>query len=313
VTAPIQFGGGLRTLDDIQLALELGAERVVLGTVAVDNPQLVADAILRFGAKRIVIGLDAKDGKVATHGWQSVSTHDVVELGHQMAAMGVQLVLYTDISRDGMLSGVNVEATSRLGDITGLQVIASGGVAGIEDIERLKRHEHYGIDGVIVGQALYTGRLDLAQAIATARQPIRRRSAGLIPVRTGRHGVEFLLLFNLFFEQWQFPRGGVRPAESDMACALREFSEETGLPVGKVHEACRTELNYSVQIRNLEMRRTIVYYLAEIKVGDLRLGHDNHSEARWVTAQEAWELLSETSPEQMPALDAALAYLTEQG
>jgi phosphoribosylformimino-5-aminoimidazole carboxamide ribotide isomerase len=313
VTAPIQFGGGLRTLDDIQLALELGAERVVLGTVAVDNPQLVADAILRFGAKRIVIGLDAKDGKVATHGWQSVSTHDVVELGHQMAAMGVQLVLYTDISRDGMLSGVNVEATSRLGDITGLQVIASGGVAGIEDLERLKRHEHYGIDGVIVGQALYTGRLDLAQAIATARQPIRRRSAGLIPVRTGRHGVEFLLLFNLFFEQWQFPRGGVRPAESDMACALREFSEETGLPVGKVHEACRTELNYSVQIRNLEMRRTIVYYLAEIKVGDLRLGHDNHSEARWVTAQEAWELLSETSPEQMPALDAALAYLTEQG
>ncbi len=313
VTAPIQFGGGLRTLDDIQLALELGADRVVLGTVAVDNPQLVADAILRFGAKRIVIGLDAKDGKVATHGWQSVSTHDVVELGHQMAAMGVQLVLYTDIGRDGMLSGVNVETTSRLGDITGLQVIASGGVAGIEDIERLKRHEHYGIDGVIVGQALYTGRLDLAQAIATARQPIRRRSAGLIPVRKGRHGVEFLLLFNLFFEQWQFPRGGVRPAESDMACALREFAEETSLPVGKVHEACRTELNYSVQIRNLEMRRTIVYYLAEIKAGDLRLGHDNHSEARWVTAQEAWELLSETSPEQMPALDAALAYLTEQG
>jgi 8-oxo-dGTP pyrophosphatase MutT (NUDIX family) len=163
-----------------------------------------------------------------------------------------------------------------------------------------------------VGQALYAGRLDLAQAIATAHQPIRRRSAGLIPVRKGRHGVEFLLLFNLFFEQWQFPRGGVRAAESDMACALREFAEETSLPVGKVYEACRTELNYSVQIRNLEMRRTIVYYLAEIKAGDLRLGHDNHSEARWVTAQEAWELLSETSPEQMPALDAALAYLTEQ-
>lgn len=114
VTVPIQFGGGLRTLDDIQLALELGADRVVLGTVAIDNPRLVSEALLRWGADRIVVGIDAREGKVATHGWQTTSSVDVIDLGHQMQALGVTCVVYTDIGRDGMLSGVNVEMTARL-------------------------------------------------------------------------------------------------------------------------------------------------------------------------------------------------------
>jgi phosphoribosylformimino-5-aminoimidazole carboxamide ribotide isomerase len=308
VSVPIQFGGGLRTIEDIQLALELGADRVVLGTVAVENRGLVADALLRWGADRIAIGIDARDGKVATHGWQETSRVDAVDLGHQMHALGIQHVIFTDISRDGMLNGVNVEATSRFGDVTGLKVIASGGVAGIADIEALKDHEYYNIEGVVVGQAIYTGNLDLRAAIDLGRSPLKRLSAGLVPVRKGPAGIEFLLLYNLFFEQWQFPRGAVLKGESERTCALREFREATGLKVHKVYEECRTELHYTVVIRDYDMERTIVYFLAEVEAGEVRLGNENHGEARWTPAQEAWELLTETSPEQLPALDGALAY-----
>jgi phosphoribosylformimino-5-aminoimidazole carboxamide ribotide isomerase len=304
----IQFGGGLRTMEDIQLALELGADRVVLGTVAVENRNLVSDALLRWGPERIAIGIDARDGKVATHGWQETSRIDAVDLGHQMHALGVQHVIFTDISRDGMLSGVNVEATSRFGDVTGLKVIASGGVASLADIEALKDHEHYNIEGVVVGQAIYTGNLDLRAAIDLGRSPLKRLSAGIVPVREGNAGLEFLLLYNFFFEQWQFPRGTVLKGESERACALREFREETGLKVRKLYEDCRTELHYTVVIRDYDLERTIVYFLAEVDAGEVRLGNENHGEARWVPAQEAWELLTETSPEQLPALDAALAY-----
>lgn len=308
VEAPIQFGGGLRTLEDIQLALELGADRVVLGTVAVENRGLVSEALSRWGANRIAIGIDARDGKVATHGWQETSRVDAVDLGHQMHALGVQHVIFTDISRDGMLKGVNVEATSRFGDVTGLKVIASGGVAGIEDIEMLKGHEHYNIEGVIVGQAIYTGHLDLAAAIETARLPLTRLSAGLVPVRRGPAGFEFLLLYNLFYEQWQFPRGALLKGENERAGALREFADATGLHVRALHESCRSELHYTVVIRDYDLERTIVYFLAEVDGDEVRLGNENHGEARWAGAQEAWELLTETSPEQLPALDAALAY-----
>lgn len=309
VTIPIQFGGGLRTHEDIRLALELGADRVVLGTVAVEQPRLVSEAVEKWGADRIVVGIDARDGKVATHGWQSVSRVDAVELGHQMHALGVRRVVYTDISRDGMLSGVNVEATARLGDITGLSVIASGGVASIQDIEMLKAHEHYNIDGVITGQAIYTDALDLAEAIRLGHQPLRRRSAGIVPFRITPAGPEFLLLFNLFFDQWQFPRGGLKEGESDVACAMRELQEEAGLEITRLYDECRVELNYLCHIRDYTIDRTVIYYLAEVESGDLRLGNENHCEARWVSPQEAWELLTETGPEQLPALDAASAYL----
>jgi len=309
VKIPIQFGGGLRTLDDIQLALQLGADRVVLGTVAIENPALVSTALLRWGADRIVIGIDARDGKVATHGWQSTSRVDAIDLGHQMQAQGVRRVVYTDISRDGMLSGVNLPMTTRMGDLTGLKVIASGGVANLADIEALKTHEHYNIDGVITGQAIYTGTLNLAAAIQVGHRTLRLCSAGLIPFRIEAGKAEFLLLYNLFFEQWQFPRGGSHHNEGEIACARREFSEEAGLPVRKVFKNCRSELNYTTSIRGYEIERTVVYYLAEIGPGEIRLGDENHCEARWVSAQEAWELLAETGPEQLPALDTALAFL----
>lgn len=309
VSTSIQFGGGLRTIADIELAFKLGANRVILGTVAVEDPDLVRTAINKWGAEQIVVSLDARDGKVATHGWQKTSDIDVIELGHHMHALGVRRVLFTDIARDGMLSGVNVEASARLGDVTDLQVIASGGVANIGDIERLKAREHYNIDGVIAEQALYTGNLDLVTAIEIAQRPITKRSAGIVPFRHGANGPEFLLLFNLFFEQWQFPRGGIKNDESAQTCALREFSFETGLTVKNLFEDSQTVLDYTTQIRGYNLERTIVYYLGEILPGEVTLGNENHCEARWLSADQTWELLTETSPEQLPALDAALAYL----
>ncbi len=309
VSVPIQFGGGLRTLDDIQLVLELGAARVVLGTVALENPDLVALALEQWGADRIVVSIDACEGKVATHGWKSVSQVDAIDLGYRMHAIGIKRVIFSDINCNGGVNGVNVEASARLGDITDLFVIANGGVADLQDIERLKAYEHYNIDGVVIGQALYTEHLSLGDAVALGHQALRRRSAGIIPYRLHEGRVEFLLLFNLFFEQWQFPRGGIQEQEDEQQCARREFDEETGLPILKFHEACRTVLQYTASIRNYEIERTIVYYLAEVGSQEVQLGHEDHCEARWLTAYECWELLTETSPEQLPALDAAVAYL----
>jgi len=309
VDVPIQFGGGLRTLDDIRLALELGADRVLLGTIAIEKPELVALALEQWGPDRIVVGIDVRNGKVATHGWQSVSEVDPIELGHRMYAIGIRRVIYTDISRDGMLSGVNVKETTQLGDLTSLRVIAGGGVGDIYDIGRLKAHEHYNVEGVIVGRAIYMGTLELSQAIAVGHQPLKRSSAGIVPFRYHNGQVEFLLLFNLFFEQWQFPRGSVDGEECNQACAIREFEEETGLSVKKLHEQCRSVLEYISLIRDYEIERKIVYYLAEVYSHEVRLGHENHCEARWMKAREAWEVLTETAPEQLPALDTAVAYL----
>lgn len=309
ISTSMQFGGGLRTFTDIELAFKLGANRVVLGTIAVEDPDLVRSAINKWGAEKIIVSMDARDGKIATRGWQKTSDIDVIELGHHMHALGVRRVLFTDIARDGMLSGVNVEASARLGDVTDLQVIASGGVANIDDIERLKAHEHYNIDGVIAGQALYTGNLDLASAIEVSQRPITKRSAGIVPFRCGIDGPEFLLLFNLFFEQWQFPRGGIKNDESAHICALREFTVETGLTVKKLFEDSQTVLDYTTQIRGYDIERTIVYYLGEVSPGEITLGNENHCEARWLSADETWELLTETSPDQLPAFDASLAYL----
>jgi phosphoribosylformimino-5-aminoimidazole carboxamide ribotide isomerase len=176
---PIQFGGGVRSLADVETALDLGATRVILGTVAVQNPDLVEEMIARFGPERIVIGIDARDGQVATHGWLRTSDTTAVALGQAMRSKGVGRIVYTDIARDGMLTGVNVDATAELALATGLRVIASGGVASLEDIVRLGASRSYSpgsgstgqIEGVIIGQALYTGAVSLPDTIRTARNP----------------------------------------------------------------------------------------------------------------------------------------------
>ena len=169
---PIQFGGGLRTVADVSQALELGATRVVLGTVAVRQPEIVEAAITRFGAERIVVGIDARGGLVATHGWRETSALDALTVARRMRELGVLRVVYTDIARDGTLLGVNVAATAALARASGLKLIASGGVASLADIRALSRHQADGTEGVIIGQALYTGALDLREAIALGRKEV---------------------------------------------------------------------------------------------------------------------------------------------
>ena len=169
IDIPIQVGGGIRSIDDIERLLDMGVTRIILGTIAVQRPRQVLDIIGRFGAKQAILGLDADAnvGKVATHGWQTTSDQDIVDFGQQMAAMGVTHVVFTDISRDGTLEGANVEASELLADQTGMQVIVSGGVAGPDDIRRAKTAGR-GIHGIIIGRALYTGDIDLAEALAIA-------------------------------------------------------------------------------------------------------------------------------------------------
>ena len=177
VDVPLQLGGGVRTLADIEEALKRGMERVILGTVALREPQVVAQAIERFGAERIVVSIDSREGKVAVHGWQEVSQVSALALGQAMRTQGVRRVVYTDIARDGMLTGLNVEATRRLAEETGLRVIASGGVASLEDIRALQDIEPCGVEGVIVGQALYTGAISLPDALALVRACAGRQGA----------------------------------------------------------------------------------------------------------------------------------------
>jgi phosphoribosylformimino-5-aminoimidazole carboxamide ribotide isomerase len=157
----IQFGGGLRSIADIAAALSRGAARVVVGTLALEQPEVLREAVERFGSERVAVGLDAQGGRVKTRGWQSDGGSAVIAIGRQIRSAGVNLVVHTDIGRDGDLSGVNRAASIELARETGLQVIASGGVNSIEDVLRLK--DTAGIAGVIIGRALYTGAIDLKQ------------------------------------------------------------------------------------------------------------------------------------------------------
>lgn len=160
---PVQFGGGIRTPDQIELALTSGIARVVLGTIAVQQPQIVIEAVQRYGTDAICVGLDARDGRITTHGWQVKSDLTPAELGHEMARHGVRHVLFTDVSRDGKLQGVNVEATVELAQQTGLDVIASGGVNKLDDLHHLSASGVVG--GVVIGMALYTGAFTLTEAL----------------------------------------------------------------------------------------------------------------------------------------------------
>jgi phosphoribosylformimino-5-aminoimidazole carboxamide ribotide isomerase len=164
VNVPIQTGGGVRTLDDIKQRLDLGIERVIIGTMAIKNPDFVREAVQRFGSKHIAVGIDAKNGKVATHGWEQVSDIEAVDFARTMKAMGVEVIIYTDISKDGTMAGPNIEQTKALVDATGMDIIASGGVSKMQDLENTQA---IGVQGTIIGKALYLNAIALDEAIAT--------------------------------------------------------------------------------------------------------------------------------------------------
>ena len=160
---PIQLGGGIRDLDTIERYLDDGLSFIIIGTAAVKSPGFLKDACTAFGG-HILVGLDAKDGKVATDGWSKLTGHEVVDLGLKFQDYGVEGVIYTDIGRDGMLTGINIDATVKLAQALTIPVFASGGLAGIADIEKLCAVEDEGVEGVICGRSIYTGALDFATA-----------------------------------------------------------------------------------------------------------------------------------------------------
>jgi phosphoribosylformimino-5-aminoimidazole carboxamide ribotide isomerase len=164
---PVQLGGGLRDLDTIERYIDGGVSFVVIGTAAVKNPGFLHDACSAFGG-HVIVALDAKDGKVATDGWSKLTGHDVVDLGRKFEDYGVDAILYTDIGRDGMLTGVNVAATVELARAVKIPVMASGGVASVADIEQLCAVEEDGVEAVVLGRSLYEGTLDFKAAQARA-------------------------------------------------------------------------------------------------------------------------------------------------
>src|SRR5574343_2036299 len=160
---PVQLGGGIRDLDTIERCLDDGLSYVIIGTAAVKNPGFLHDACGAFPG-HIIVGLDAKDGKVATDGWSKMSGHEVIDLAKKFEAYGVEAIIYTDIGRDGMMGGVNIEATVKLAQAVSIPVIASGGVHVLADVEALCEVQDEGIEGVICGRSIYEGTLDLATA-----------------------------------------------------------------------------------------------------------------------------------------------------
>ncbi len=164
---PIQLGGGIRDLDTIERYLDDGLSYVVIGTAAVKNPGFLHEACSAFPG-HIIVGLDARDGKVATDGWSKMTGHDVVDLARKFEDYGVEGIIYTDIGRDGMLSGINIEATVKLAREVRVPVIASGGLSSMDDIRALVQYEADGIIGAIAGRAIYEGTLDFKEALKVA-------------------------------------------------------------------------------------------------------------------------------------------------
>ena len=161
---PIQFGGGLRRLQDVEEVIELGVTRVVVGTLAVESPEVLTRLVDMFGS-RVCVGIDARNGQVMTRGWEKQETITAVELARRVTASGVERIVYTDVARDGMLTGVNLEQTCTIARESGLKVTASGGVASLADIRGLRTLSGNGVDSVIVGKALYEGRFTLQAAL----------------------------------------------------------------------------------------------------------------------------------------------------
>jgi phosphoribosylformimino-5-aminoimidazole carboxamide ribotide isomerase len=171
IKIPVQFGGGLRGYKDVEEIIALGVSRVVIGTLAVESPETLAKVVRSFGGERIAVGIDAKDGQVMTRGWENEGKISALALAQAVAALGVERIIYTDVARDGMLAGVNIEQTCMIARESGLKVTASGGVSSLEEIKRLRTASGCGIDSVIVGKALYDGRFTLKDALQTLTSP----------------------------------------------------------------------------------------------------------------------------------------------
>lgn len=168
ISIPFQVGGGLRTEEDINDILSLGAERVIIGTRAVSSPDFVKRLLDKFGPEKIVLGIDARDGMVAVAGWVETVTIQAVQFGTEMQNLGVKTAIVTDISRDGMLKGPNLSFIKEMAEKTGLNIIASGGVSSLEDIRAIKAMGPLGVKGAIIGKALYEGRINLEEALKEA-------------------------------------------------------------------------------------------------------------------------------------------------
>jgi len=162
---PAELGGGIRDMGAITRLLSLGLARVILGTAAITEPELVRKAIERFGPQKIVVGIDASKGQVAVKGWEEISEVPALELTLKMKGLGVERIIYTDISKDGMMVGPNIAATKQLAQKSGLKVIASGGISSLEDVQQVAALEPFGIDGMIIGKALYEGAINLKEAL----------------------------------------------------------------------------------------------------------------------------------------------------
>lgn len=162
---PVQLGGGIRTMKDIEEVLGLGIQRVILGTAAVNNPQLVREALQKFPG-RIAVGIDAKEGRVAVEGWEKVSSHTAIDFAKTMEQLGCKVIIYTDIATDGMLQGPNLDAMGEMIRSVGMEVIASGGVSSTQDLINLK---NIGAAGAITGKAIYTGAINLEEALKVLR------------------------------------------------------------------------------------------------------------------------------------------------
>ena len=164
INIPVQFGGGIRSVRDVEQVIALGVTRAVIGTVAVESTEKLK-AMVRYALHHIVVGIDAKDGQVVTHGWEQQETLSAMTLVRRVAEIGVERVIYTDVQRDGTLMGPNIEQTCKIASESGLKVTASGGVSSLEDLKRLKAVSDCGIDSVVVGKALYEGRFTLEAAL----------------------------------------------------------------------------------------------------------------------------------------------------
>jgi len=167
VDVPVEFGGGIRTLDDVQQLCDAGVARVVLGTLAAETPELLKEFVSRFSS-RICVGIDARDGRVMTRGWESATPVMAVDLARAVADAGVERIIYTDIARDGMLTGPNIEQTLAVVRAADVHVTASGGVSSLDDIKRLRDTNEPRLDSVIVGKALYEGKFKLEEALSVA-------------------------------------------------------------------------------------------------------------------------------------------------